>query len=141
MNTTRLLVIEDELPIANLIKRAAEDEEYEVHHASGMLQIPLAYTGFQPDVIILDIMMPDMDGVEVLQFLHAQFSRSRIILLSGSDALSRRITESLGKGLGLQIVANLSKPFRIQALKETLRQLKLESSTLPDAAMPLYGSM
>ena len=141
MNNTRLLVIEDELPIANLIKRAAEDEQYEVHHAAGMLQIPLAYTGFKPDVIILDIMMPDMDGVEVLQFLHAQFSRSKIIILSGSDALSRRITESLGKGLGLQIVANLSKPFRIQPFKEILRELKDGSNTLPDAALPLYGSM
>lgn len=72
----RLLVIEDDPRIARLVCHAAEAAGFIALTATGPRAIEKVYGNLQPDVIILDLHMPDMDGIEVLQFLHQQFSRA-----------------------------------------------------------------
>lgn len=118
-------MIEDDNKIANLICHVATEMGFTAHAATGPEAIIKAYESLQPEVIIMDLFMPDMDGIEVLQFLRRQFSPARIVIISGSDVSSRRMTESLGKGLGLIIEANISKPFQIAELRATLEKIKL----------------
>ena len=116
MNQLRLLSIEDDARVADLICRVAQEVGFVTSSTYGT-EVERTYTDFQPDVIVLDVIMPDMDGIEVLQYLREQYCRSHIIILSGSDGLSRRILDKMGNSLGFTIVANMTKPFRVPALR------------------------
>ena len=134
MTELRLLSIEDDINVAALICRVAQESGFAARTAFGT-QIEKAYEEFQPDVIVLDIMMPDMDGIEVLQYLRERCCRSHIVIMSGSDGLSRRIVERMGNSLGFTIIANMTKPFRVPALRavfeETKAKLESAATTLP----------
>jgi two-component system OmpR family response regulator len=119
MSKYRLLVIEDSKNIADIICRAAYELDFEVSSANG-LNAPSIYEKFNPDIIVLDILMPELDGLEFLRFLHEQNSRARIIILSGSSDTYRRMAESIGMASGLYIEANLAKPFRINEVRSAL---------------------
>ena len=106
-----------------VICRVATEAGYVTRTAKGPKQVQAAYTSLNPDVVVLDILMPEMDGLEVLQFLRSQYSDACIVILSGSEELSRKITEDLGTALGFTIAANLSKPFRIAELRAVFREI------------------
>ena len=125
MNNNCLLVIEDDPRIASLICHLAGEAGFNARSATGPDAITQAFEHMQPDVIVLDVFMPDMDGLEVLQFLREQFSRARIVIISGSDSSSRRMTENLGKALGFNIEANISKPFQIPELRAILERIRM----------------
>jgi DNA-binding response OmpR family regulator len=123
MSQFRLLSIEDDGKVADLICRVAEEVGFTTRTAFGD-GVEKVCREFEADVIVLDIMMPDMDGIEVLQYLREQCCRAHIIILSGSDGLSRRIVEKMGNSLGFTIVANMTKPFRVAALRNLFEETK-----------------
>lgn len=123
MSELRLLAIEDDSNVADLICLVAQEVGYATRTAFGAA-VAKTYTEFQPDVIVLDIMMPDMDGIEVLHYLREQYCRAHVIILSGSDGLSRRVVERMGNSLGFTIVANMTKPFRVPALRALFEDTK-----------------
>jgi DNA-binding response OmpR family regulator len=123
MYTNCLLVVEDDPRIASLVCHVAAEAGFKAYAATGPEAITQAYLSVQPDLIVLDVFMPDMDGLEVLQFLRQQFSNARIVIISGSDSTSRRMTENLGKALGFNIEANISKPFQIAELRTLFERI------------------
>ena len=125
MSSISLLVVEDDPKIAKLLCEVAAEAGFIVQSASGQKAIEAACAAIEPDIITLDILMPDMDGMEVLQFLRARYQRARIVILSGSDGLSRRLAENLGTALGLVIEANLRKPFRMAEIRLILEKAKM----------------
>jgi len=107
---SRVLVIEDDLGIADVIRRALIYQQYEVD---------LAHTGAQgleaardrlPDVVILDLMLPDMDGVEVCKRLRAA-DEVPIIMLTARDATSDKV-----QGLEAGADDYITKPFEFDEL-------------------------
>lgn len=127
MGIPRLLVLEDEKNIADLVLRVAEEAGYDARAIRYLQEIPTLYEIFVPDVIILDIVMPGMDGFEVLQFLHSLNSESRIIIFSGQDDY-RLMASRMAEGMNLPVVATVAKPFRVEMLRQTLIDTK---NTLP----------
>lgn len=117
-----LLAIEDDEKIANLVCKVGNEVGFISHAANGRMAMA-AYDEFQPEVIVLDIFMPEMDGLEVLHFLHQRNSTSRIVILSGQRDY-RKIAENLGTVRGLAIEASLCKPFRIADMRDMLTALK-----------------
>lgn len=106
----RVLVIEDDLGIADVIRRALIYQQYEVD---------LAHTGAQgleaardrlPDVVILDLMLPDMDGVDVCKRLRAA-DEVPIIMLTARDATSDKV-----QGLEAGADDYITKPFEFDEL-------------------------
>src|SRR5688572_14220811 len=81
----RILVVEDEAPILNGIKDTLELEEYEVVTATdGQEGLRLALS-IDPDVVLLDVMMPKMSGIDVLRKLRENRIRGSIILLTAKS--------------------------------------------------------
>lgn len=73
-------------------------------------------------LILLDVMMPDVDGVQVLRLLAQQECKTSIVLMSGISNRLMEATDVLAKALGLSVVGHLQKPFRLSALETLLKE-------------------
>jgi two-component system phosphate regulon response regulator PhoB len=118
-----VLVAEDDRDFIHLLLELLEDEGFDVlPGTTGRATLGLARAA-RPDAIILDLSLPDMDGIDVARELRAD-ERTRhipIILLTG-----RNVAESDVAGLGLDGV--LCKPCRAEVLLERLREVLERSS-------------
>jgi DNA-binding response OmpR family regulator len=114
----RVLVIEDEAKIADFLRRGLIYEGYQVDVApNGEAGLALARER-SPDLVILDLMLPDMDGLEVCRRLRAA-SDVPILILTAKDAVSDRV-----KGLDSGADDYLVKPFAFEELLARLRALR-----------------
>jgi DNA-binding response OmpR family regulator len=128
MSQPRLLLIDDEPVLADFIASAAEGSGFEPIISSDDQQFRDEFRARRPDMVVLDLGMPGMDGVELLRFLAEQDYRSPVLIVSGFD---RRVLDSafrLGEALGLNMAGPLEKPVRLERLEDMLGQLK---ATLP----------
>jgi CheY-like chemotaxis protein len=121
---SRLIVIDDGKEVAESIRRLGEAEGFEVRVAHDGESFKAAYEGFAPDAIVTDVLMPDMDGLEVLRYLAKRECQAGIIIVSGSDETLRGMAEKLGRARGLNIVASMAKPLRAADLRAKLASLK-----------------
>ena len=125
----RILVIEDEKKVAGFIKKGLEEETYAVDVASdGEEGLDLGQQG-QYDLIILDLMLPKIDGLEVLSRLRASKMDVPILLLTAKDAVEDKVV-GLDKGAD----DYLTKPFAFSELVARIRVLlrrgKAETKTV-----------
>ena len=122
MKKNKILIVEDETNIADSVKLNLEAEGYEVEYTTdGQMGLHYART-LKPDLIILDIMLPKLDGFEVNKIIQKELSIPVIFLTAKSDELSTV--------LGLELGADdyISKPFSMRELvsrvKAVLRRLE-----------------
>lgn len=126
MKTPKILVVDDEHSIANLVVSYLQKEGYEVFSAAdGPGGLKAART-FQPDLIILDIMLPGMDGLEVLAQLRRE-SNVYVILLTAK-------TEELDRVLGLSVGADdyVTKPFSPRELTARVKAALRRMQSMPE---------
>lgn len=141
MEQRRVLIIEDEQPIIDILKFNLEKEGYEVFEATdGVSGLNAALSEF-PDLILLDVMLPGMDGFEVCKKVRSK-SSVPIIMLTARD-------EEVDKVLGLELGADdyMTKPFSIRELtarvKANLRRTVSDTQTqrLGDANTIVSGEL
>jgi two-component system, OmpR family, response regulator MprA len=114
----RVLVVEDDDAIAQVLKRSLRMEGYEVRVApDGTVALDEAH-GFLPDLVILDLGLPGIDGLEVARELRSQDDDVPILVLTARDAVESRV-EGLDAGADDYLV----KPFERQELLARLRAL------------------
>ena len=124
---TKILVIDDEPSIVNLINAYLKPEGYEVFTASDGNAGIKAARSFKPDLIILDLMLPGMDGIELLTRLRRE-STVYVILLTAK-------TEETDRVIGLSIGADdyVTKPFSprelVARVKAALRRIQIGAGT------------
>ena len=126
MTGERLLIIEDDKGITDIIRTLGKEMGFQIHCAMGS-KLKEDFDTLKPEVIVMDILMPEMDGLEVLRFIEHKtlgVTSPRIIILSGSPSAYRRIAENLGKAFGLTIDASIAKPFRINDLRTALEKAR-----------------
>ena len=114
----RLLVIEDEPKVANFIKQGLEEEGYAVDHAAdGASGLQMALEGLH-DVIVLDVMLPKLDGLSVLQQLRQETITTPVLLLTVRATIEDKV-------LGLDAGADdyLTKPFAFEEFVARVRAL------------------
>jgi len=118
----KILVIDDEASIVNLVTAYLKPEGYEVHTASDGITGLKSARAFKPDVIVLDLMLPGMDGIELLTHLRRE-SNVYVILLTAK-------TEETDRIVGLSVGADdyVTKPFSprelVARIKAALRRLQ-----------------
>ena len=114
----RLLVIEDEQKVANFIKQGLEEEGYAVDHAAdGASGLQMALEGLH-DVIVLDVMLPKLDGLSVLQQVRQANVTTPVLLLTVRATIEDKV-------LGLDAGADdyLTKPFAFEEFVARVRAL------------------
>jgi two-component system response regulator MprA len=127
----RILVVEDEAKIASLISRGLRLEGYQVEVApDGETALDKAYNN-PPDLIILDLMLPDIDGLEVCRQLRATGADEPVLMLTAKDAIPDRVA-----GLDAGADDYLVKPFALDELLARIRAL-LRRAAPPEANVPL----
>ncbi|HKN23824.1 MAG TPA: response regulator transcription factor [Candidatus Acidoferrum sp.] len=113
-----VLIVEDEPEMAGLIARGLQEESYEVSHArDGRSALELSATQ-NFDLILLDVMLPRMSGLEVAQQLRIREQATPVLMLTARDALPDII-----KGLDAGADDYLTKPFSFQELLARMRAL------------------
>jgi two-component system, OmpR family, response regulator MprA len=114
----RLLVVDDDRALRDVLRRALSLSGYDVRVAEGGAAALSAVTTVVPDAVVLDIGLPDIDGLEVCRLLRREGNRVPVLMLTARDAVSDRID-----GLDAGADDYLVKPFDIDELKARLRAL------------------
>ena len=114
----RILLVEDDSRVASFIRRGLREERYTVDVAKdGEEALYLAQTG-EYDAIVLDLLLPKRNGLEVLRTLRADRSPVPVLILTAKDELQDKVT-----GLDTGADDYLTKPFRFDELLARLRAL------------------
>ena len=114
----QVLLIEDHDRIAEFIREGLEEEGFAVQHERTGPAGLKALISLNPDVCILDVMLPEMDGLTVLEQARAQGSTSPVLLLSAKGEVDDRV-----RGLRLGADDYLTKPFHFEELVARLRAI------------------
>jgi two-component system OmpR family response regulator len=114
----RVLVVDDEANIAELIAMALRYEGFEVRAAHTGTKAVSAAKEFRPDAVVLDIMLPDFDGLEVLRRMRATDPDVPVVFLTARDAVEDRVA-----GLTAGGDDYVTKPFSLEELVARLRGL------------------
>lgn len=124
MSSKRLLVIDDEFDLAVLVKEVAEECGYEARITVDASSFKQTYETFQPDLIVLDLSLPGVDGIQLLRFLADTECKARLLIMSGFDRKVRSAAEELGHVRGLAMAGSIPKPLRVSDLRDLLTMLQ-----------------
>lgn len=113
-----IIVIDDDDKITSMLKRALAFEGYSVTTAGNGVEGLKAMLSQDPDLIILDVMMPQIDGLEVCRRIRESGSQVPIMMLTAKDEISDRV-----RGLDLGADDYLVKPFALEELLARVRVL------------------
>jgi two-component system OmpR family response regulator len=122
----RVLVVDDEQTLAELLTMALRYEGWDVRSAGNGLSAVRAVREFRPDVVVLDVMLPDIDGLEVLRRLRADASDVPVLFLTAKDAVEDRIA-----GLTAGGDDYVTKPFSLEEVVARLRGLLRRAGATP----------
>jgi two-component system OmpR family response regulator len=120
MTVGRLLVVDDQPAFGSFVARVARELGYEVKVTTHGDEFIAAYPEFAPDLIVLDVVMPDRDGIELIRWLAAQHCRARIIVATGYNPSYARMTKLIGTALGDLSITTLAKPVPVATLRAAL---------------------
>lgn len=120
MSEKRLLVIDDELGFRDFVATVATAAGYEVEstgHAKHFMEI---YGSFDPTLIVMDMILPDIDGFELMQWLIEQGCKAKVIVVTGYNPHYAEMAETIGTDAGLLSVEILTKPIGLMELRAAL---------------------
>ena len=126
-----ILVIEDEKTISNFICRALTANDYRVIQASTGKEGITLFFSHRPDLVLLDLGLPDMDGLKVLEQITGLPQETPIIIISARDRESEKVT-ALDMGADDYVVKPFGVPELLARIRTTLRRadrLKLNQGT------------
>ena len=137
MSSKRVLIVEDDAPIADLLRLHLGDEGYEVHHAATGDEGMRLLEGEGPwDALVLDVMLPGVDGLQICRRARALTRYVPIIIISARGSETQRI-------VGLELGADdyLAKPFSIPELVARVRALLRRAEAMAQSARLDAGAL
>jgi DNA-binding NtrC family response regulator len=124
METERLLVVDDVPGMRHLVGSIATKAGYSVELAGSAAEFKTVYQRFQPMVIVLDLLIPDEDGIELLWYLHREDFDGAIVIFSGASKTIHLAAQSMAKGLHLYVADSFGKPLNVRKLRDSLIELR-----------------
>ncbi len=121
----QVLLVDDEPALTNLVKMALHYEGWTVDVAHNGREAVSRFDEVSPDVLVLDIMLPDMDGLEILQRIREADAYTPTLFLTARDSVIDRVT-----GLTAGADDYMTKPFSLEELVARLRGLLRRSNHL-----------
>ncbi|KLU53635.1 transcriptional regulator [Paenibacillus sp. VT-400] len=125
-----ILIVDDDEKIVSMLRRGLAFEGYEVQTASNGAEGLSKLMDKEPDIVVLDVMMPQIDGFEVCRRLREAGSKVPVLMLTAKDEVQSRVT-----GLDTGADDYLVKPFALEELLARVRALlrrKSDSAATPD---------
>lgn len=119
----RVLVIDNEEPLADTLTLILQNAGYETRAVYGGVAALSLIESFVPDVVISDVVMPGMNGIEVCGEISAQLPDCQIILFSGQAATEELMKDARGKGCEWELLAKPVHPRDLLAKLSLLRSL------------------
>jgi two-component system OmpR family response regulator len=123
----RLLVVEDDPNIAELLSASLRFAGFEVATATDGHQALRRAREFRPDLMVLDVMMPGIDGFEVVRRMTAEGNRCPVLFLTARDAVADKIT-----GLTVGGDDYVTKPFSLDEVIARIRAVLRRTASAPD---------
>lgn len=114
----KILLVEDERAMQEVVRRSLEKERYVVEVADSCLFAMRKVSAYTYDCILLDIMLPDGSGLQLLEHLKKMQKQEHVIILSAKDSLDDKVT-----GLELGADDYLPKPFHLAELHARIRSV------------------
>lgn len=124
----RVLVVDDDTLIAGLLKEIIGRLGCTVDLLHNGRDVLNGLSIFAPDVIFLDLIMPGLDGIEVLGILGEAKCTARIVLMSGMDKRTLSSASAVAQSHNLEVIGAVTKPFTVKGIEEILKPL-LETIT------------
>jgi CheY-like chemotaxis protein len=117
----KLLVVDDDDAVRMMLKKMLETESYDVLTAENGVQALIYIRKQLPDVVILDIIMPEKEGFETIVELRHDYPNLKIVAISGGRSIGASSYLKLAKTLGAHFT--IEKPIRMEELKAAVQQL------------------
>jgi two-component system, OmpR family, response regulator MprA len=129
-STPSVMVVDDEPGVRAALERALRIERYDVRLAGDGAEALALLADGSPDAIVLDVAMPEIDGLEVCRRLRAAGDRTPVLMLTARDAVDDRVA-----GLDAGADDYLVKPFALRELQARLRALLRRTETTRDGVL------
>ena len=120
MSSRRLLVVDDEPRFRDFVTRVADKLGYEVECAADGKEFMVLCDAFEPDIAVVDVVMPGIDGVELVQWLAEKEVELHLVIVTGFAPDYATLAKKLAEAKGLRSVTTLTKPVRMAALQKAL---------------------
>jgi two-component system, OmpR family, response regulator CiaR len=130
----RILVVEDDLPLRRIISKILEEEEYQVDQAKNGEEGNLLASSSEYDLLILDIMMPVMDGLSLIKKLRKEGHQTSALFLTAKDRIEDKV-----QGLDSGADDYLVKPFATQEFLARVRSLLRRTGKIGMEGKLTYG--
>lgn len=138
----RILLVEDDMPLAKELKASLHHQGYAVDHVDNGKHALLSVDANTADLLILDLGLPDMDGLEVLTAIKKKGQTINVLILTARDGVEHKV-----KGLDLGADDYLAKPFSIDELLARIRVIERKRGnnlssiiTLKEASLDVSGN-
>jgi hypothetical protein len=123
----KILVVDDQESVTKIAGKIASELGYEVMRVSDPARVFEAFETFQPDVLLIDLVMPELDGIDLLHEILAPGTSAKVIVMSGFGKSYLRLGEAVGVYHDHPAITTLAKPFR----KADLAALLSEVAAVP----------
>ena len=130
MTARRLLVIDDEADFGTFVGRVARGLGFEVMLTKCATEFQEAYRQFAPTHILVDVVMPDRDGIEIIGWLAATGCEGRIFIISGYSSSYAKAAKEIGASQGLRSLTTLKKPISLADLRGALDGHEVKAADL-----------